>query len=69
MIEEILDYWCELPDDEIRQMFNWNRIPRSVDFVWKLGGTEYTVVSHFKDGADECLARKLDRLLEGEIHR
>ena len=68
MMEEILDYWCELPDDEIRQLFDWNRIPQSVDFAWKLGGTEYTIVSHFNKNANECLREKVDRLLEREIH-
>jgi len=64
-IDNYMDWLSDQPEAVIRRKFANQRIPRNVDFTWKIGGTEYIVSSHFNQGASEV--NKIERLLENEI--
>jgi len=64
-IEEQLDRLTYLPEDQLRQRLFRTRC-RNVDFIWEIGGTEYSVVSSFKQDDAECLIMKMVRLVEGD---
>ena len=66
-IGETLDWLSDLPEEEIRRRYREMKIPRNVDFVWEIGGTEYTVVSHFKRANADDIVNKIGRLLEDEV--
>jgi hypothetical protein len=66
VLEETLDAISEWPEEMIRQTFGGYRIPRNTDFRWNIGGTEYTVVAHFKKDGAEPVIDKVRRLLESE---
>jgi hypothetical protein len=65
-LDVTLDWLSDQSEDIIRKMFSDRRIPRSVDFIWEIGGTEYTVISHFNQNAEEDIFNKVQRLLEDE---
>lgn len=67
ILDETADWLSELPEHEIRQRLPEMRIPRNVDFIWNIGGTEYTVVSHFNQSAKEDAFHKLSRMMESEV--
>ena len=67
VLDETIDWLSELPGKEIRQLFPEMRIPHNVDFVWEIGGTEYTVISHFKQADANDIVSIVGRLLEGEV--
>ena len=66
-LDDTLDWMADLPEDELRQVYPERRIPHHVDFVWEIGGTEYTVVSHFKQNNANDIVNIVGRLLEGEV--
>ena len=62
-----MNWLSELPEEEIRSMYRGKRIPCGIDFIWKIGDTEYTVVSHFKkDNADDAF-HIMERLLKEDV--
>ncbi len=63
VMDETLDWLCEQPEAVIRNMFSGKRVPRHVDFRCEIGGTEYTVLSHFKQDNSEAILNKVLRLL------
>jgi len=67
VLDETMDWMSGLPEEKIRQMFPETRIPHNVDFIWKIGGTEYTVVSHFKQADANDIVSIVGRLLEGDV--
>ena len=66
-IDNYLNWLSDLPEEEIRQRFPEIRLPHNIDFVWEIGGTEYTVISHFNQNARDDIYSKIQRLLEDEI--
>ena len=66
-VNEYMDWLSEQSETYIRRIFADKRIPRNVDFIWEIGGTEYIVKSHFNQNAGESMFSKLIRLLENEI--
>ena len=66
VLDETLDWLSGLPEDEIRRRLPEMRCPRGVDFRWTIGGTEYTVISHFNQNAGDDIFRKVQRLLDDE---
>ena len=67
VLDETMDWLSDLPEDEMRQHYSEMRFPRGVDFIWEIGGTEYTVLSHFNQNAEDDIFQKLRRLLESEV--
>ena len=66
-IDNYLDWLSDLSEEEIRQRFPESRLPNNIDFVWEIGGTEYTVTSHFNQNARDDVYSKVQRLLESEV--
>ena len=66
VLDETMDWLSDLSADELRQVYPERRFPRGVDFVWEIGGTEYTVISHFNQNAGDDIFRKVQRLLDDE---
>ena len=66
VLDETMDWLSDLPEDEIRYHLSEQRYPRGVDFRWTIGGTEYTVVSHFNQNAGDDIFHKVQRLMESE---
>ena len=66
-LDEYLDWLSDLPEEEIRRKFANMRIPRSVDFNWTIGGTEYIVTSHFSKNSENDMFKIVSRLLECDI--
>ena len=66
-VDEYMNWLSDLPEEEIRRRFRGMRIPCNVDFVWEIGGTEYTVVSHFKRNHADDFVKIIEWLLEGDI--
>ena len=67
VIQDTLDWLSDLPEDEIRRRYQEMKIPQNVDFVWEIGGTEYTVTSHLKRENADDIVKKIGRLLEDEV--
>ena len=67
VLDETMDWMSDLSPDELRQVYPERRVPRGVDFIWEIGGTEYTVVSHFKRDKADDIVNIVGRLLEGEV--
>jgi len=67
ILDETLDWLSDLPEEEIRQHYSEMKFPRGVDFVWEIGGTEYTVVSHFKNNNADDIVNIVGRLLDGDV--
>ena len=67
VIDETLEVLSDLTEDEIRQRLSERKIPIGVDFRRTIGGTEYTVVSHFNQNARDDIFHKVKRLLESDI--
>ena len=66
-LDAYMDWLCELPEEDIRSICRGERIPCGLDFIWKIGDTEYTVVSHFKkDNADDVF-HIMERLLKEDV--
>ncbi len=63
-LDEVMDWLSDQPEEFIRRIFSDRRLPREVDFRWTIGGTEYTVISHFKSGNAEAVIDKVRRLME-----
>lgn len=68
-LDEMLDWMSDLPEEKIRRRYRELKIPRNVDFRWTIGGTEYTVVSHFKKDSADDITGKVRRLMEDEATR
>lgn len=66
-LDEIMDWLSDLPEDEMRQHLPEMRFPRHVDFYWSIGGTEYTVVSHFKNNQTNDILSILSRLMQEDL--
>lgn len=66
ILDETLDWLSDLPEQEIRQRLPETRSPRGLDFRWTIGGTEYTVISHFNQTAEEDIFHKVQRLSEDD---
>ena len=66
-LDETMDWLSDLSEDEIRQHLPEMRLPRSADFRWTIGGTEYTVVSHFKNDKADDVLRIVSRLMEDDL--
>jgi hypothetical protein len=56
-----------MSEDELREVFREIRMPRGINFRWKIFGTEYEVFSHFKGDSGDDMYHKLKRLLYEEI--
>ena len=67
IFDETKDWLSDLPEEEVRQLLPETRIPHNVDFVWEIGGTEYTVISHFKQADANGIVNIVRRLLEGDV--
>jgi len=67
VMDETMDWLSNLPEDELRQVYSEMRFPQGVDFSRTIGGTEYTVISHFNQDAEEAIFNKIARLLETEV--
>ena len=67
VLDETMDWLSELPEDEIRRQLPERRFPQGADFRWTIGGTEYTVVSHFNPNAGDDIFQKVRRLAESEV--
>ncbi len=67
LAEDVLDILSDMPENEVRRIFDRNTIPKSVDFQWTIGGTEYSVEGRYDRQAYESLTDKLKRLLEYEV--
>ena len=68
-LDAYMDWLSELPEEAIRNMYRGKRIPCGLDFIWQIGDTEYTVVSHFKkDNADDVF-HIMERLLKEDLSR
>lgn len=68
-LDETMDWLSGLPEAEMRQRLPEMRFPHGIDFCWEIGGTEYTVISHFNQSAGDDVFRKIQGLLEKDIAR
>jgi hypothetical protein len=66
-VDKTMDWLCELPEAQMRQVLPDLRIPQNVDFKWTIGGTEYTVRSQFQTDKGGDFIHKIKRLLESEV--
>ena len=65
-LDETMDWMSDLSPDELRQVYPERRVPRGVDFLWEIGGTEYTVISHFNQNSADDIVQKVQNLLENK---
>lgn len=66
-LDETMDWLSGLPEAEMRQRLPEMRFPRGIDFRWEIGGTEYTVISHFNQNAGDDVFCKIQGLLEDDV--
>jgi hypothetical protein len=52
-----------MSEEELREVFREIRMPRGVDFRWRIFGTEYEVVSHFNGDSTDDFIHKLKRMM------
>ena len=52
--------------DTGREPLSLEKCPADLDFVKVVGGTTYTIRSHFNPNADECLFQIVNRLMFGD---
>ena len=57
---------CEPIIDIGREPIPLLKCPADLDFVKTIGGTTYTVRSHFNPNADECLLQTVNRMMFGD---
>jgi len=65
-LDETMDWMSDLSPDELRQVYPERRVPCGVDFIWEIGGTEYTVISHFNQNSADDIVQKVQNLLENK---
>jgi len=63
---EDISFECEPIIDTGREQIPLVKCPTDLDFVKTIGGTTYTVHSHFNPDADECLLQIVNRLMFGD---
>ena len=63
---EDISFECEPIIDTGREQIPLVKCPPDLDFVKTIGGTTYTVRSHFNPDADECLLQIVSRLMFGD---
>ena len=65
-LDKTMDWMSGLSPDELRQVYPERRVPHGVDFIWEIGGTEYTVISHFNQNSADDIVKKVQNLLDNK---
>jgi hypothetical protein len=67
LFDKTMDAISDWPEEHIRKLFSDRRLSGEANFRWEIGGTEYTVVSHFKKNNAEAIVDKVERLLGQDV--
>jgi hypothetical protein len=67
LTDDIFEWLVEMSEDELREVFREIRMPRGIDFRWRIFGTEYEVVSRFNGDSGDDMYCKLKRILSEKI--
>ena len=63
-IEQIENILSSMTKSERVDWFRRKQFPRKIDFEKEIGGTVYTVRTHFNSDASETLREKTERILK-----